>query len=264
MALAKYNQAYFFSSDPAAGTGAVNVSPDGSAFTVQLNDGIEVPAGAVACEVGVSTGAIWATTPNIGPGLGAGGADDNKFSYTTGGLDFFVTVPTGQYQLPAITSYLATQFLANGHAANIFTLGGQDATGLAYVTFLNAGDTVHFEQVGTIGSILGFPAAAITSTVPSETVYGTTQAQLDTVNTLIRTGIPTNAATTGLIGVVPVTARPGRLINYTAISILWIPAPELVGTNRTRFAVRLTNERGEPTPTANESWSFTLMIRYRK
>ena len=267
----KYTQTYFFSSDPA--NEALNVSSDGSKFSVQLSAPISVPAGARACEAGVITAAIWNTTPTVGPGLGPAGVDDNKFSNTTSAVPagtYNITFPTGQYSLTAIGQYLSSQFTNNGHAANLMSLGGQEATGLAFVSILNIGDAAHFGQVGSIGSILGFPAATVTATSAGQVLYGSTQAQLDRVNTylistdLIQGGIPTNATATGLIAAVPINVRPGSLINYQAIIPLWTPAPELIGNTRRTFSFRLTNERGEATPTANESWSFTLMIRYRK
>src|SRR2546421_11441483 len=87
-----------------------------------------------------------------------------------------ITLPTGLYSLSAIASYLSSQFVNNGHPANLFSFGGQGATGLAFVSILTLGDTAHFEQAGTIGSLLGFPAAAITSTIAKEIFYGATAA----------------------------------------------------------------------------------------
>src|SRR5690242_18384785 len=122
-------ESYFFSSDPAAG--ALNVSTDGTTFTVQLSDPISVPSDAKACHVGVNTAAIWNTSPNIGPELGPAGVDDNKFRYTTSTAPagtYDITFPTGQYSLGAISTYLSSQLTNNGHATNLFTIGGQAAT----------------------------------------------------------------------------------------------------------------------------------------
>jgi hypothetical protein len=272
MTTARYHETYFFSSDTAAG--ALNVSSDGTQFTVQLTDPIAIPAGAKACELGVVTAAIWNTSPNIGVGLGPGGVDDNKFRYTTSTAPagtYDVTFPTGQYSIGAISSFLSSAFTNNGHAANLFTIGGQAATGLAIITILTNGDTAHFEAAGSIGSILGFAAAPIVAAIAGEIDYGTTQAQLNRVNTylisspnFIRNGIPTNANTAGLLAAVPITSAPGFLINYAATNVLWTPAQDIVGKSKTNFSFRLTNERNEATPTAGESWSFTIIIRYVK
>ena len=159
---AQYNQSFFFSSDTEAG--AQNVSSDGTRFSVQLADPIAIPNGALACELGVLTASIWNNSPNIGLGLGTAGVDDNKFQYTTSTAPagtYNVTLPTGLYSLAAISSYMSSQFVNNRHAANLFSFSRQVATRLATITTLTLGDTAHFEQVGTIGSILGFPSAAI-------------------------------------------------------------------------------------------------------
>ena len=151
---AKYTESYFFSSDPLAG--AQNVSADGTTFTVKLSEAITIPIDAVAPEVGIVTAAIWNTSPNIGPALGAGGVDDYKFQYTTSVAPagtYDVTFPTGQYSLSAISSYLVTALSNNLHPVNLFSGGGQDATGLAYVTILTNGDSIHFEQAETIGNL---------------------------------------------------------------------------------------------------------------
>ena len=268
----QYNESYFFSSDPAAG--ALNVSSDGTQFTVQLSDPLGAPSDAKACHVGVVTGSIWNYSPNIGPGLGPAGVDDNKFQYTTStGTPgtYNITFPTGQYSIAAISSYLATAFVNNGHAANLFVIGGQAATGLSTLTILTLGDTARFEAAGSIASILGFPAVAVVAASAGVTVYGTTQAQLNRVNTylisspnFIRGGIPTNANTAGLLVAIPITAKPGSQINYQAMNVLWTPAPDIVGKSKTNFSFRLTNEAGLPAPTAGDYWSFTIVIRYER
>jgi hypothetical protein len=165
---------------------------------------------------------------------------------------------------------LSSQFVNNGHAANLFSLGGQAATGLATVSILTLGDTAHFEQIGSVGSILGFPAAAITSAIANEVTYGPAIATLNRNNTylisgtLISQGIPTNSTSRGLLAAIPIAAVPGFQINYQPPNIQWTPATELIGQGKSQFSFQLTNERNEATPTANESWSFTLMLRYKR
>ena len=263
---AQYNQSFFFSSDTKAG--AQNVSSDGTRFSVQLADPIAIPDGALACELGVVTASIWNNSPNIGPGLGPPGVDDNNFQYTTSTAPagtYSITLPTGLYSLAAISSYMSSRFVNNGHAANLFSLSGQAA---ATITTLTLGDTARCEQAGTIGSILGFPSAAIVSTIANQVSFGTTIATLNRNNTylisgdLIAGGIPVNSSASGLIATIPIVAVPGEQINYTAQNVLWTPARELVGTLKSGFSFWLTNERGEATPTACETWSFTLIIRF--
>ena len=56
-------QSYFFSSDTK--TGASNVQKNGSTFTIQLNSPIMIPKGAINCEIGINSAAIWYVNPNI-------------------------------------------------------------------------------------------------------------------------------------------------------------------------------------------------------
>ena len=138
---------------------------------------------------------------------------------------------------------------------------------MAYITILTNRDTANFAQVGSIASILGFPALAIVAPSAGYTQYGTTQAALNRNNTylisssLISGGIPTNSSAQGLV---PISAVPGSQINWSAQNVLWTPATELVGQRKSNFSFRLTNELGAATPTAGESRSFTLTIRYRR
>ena len=265
---AKISQTFSFTS-----AGADNVSADGTSFEVTLQRPINIPDNAVACEVGVIDGSIWNNSPNIGPRLGAGSIDNNLFRYTTStGTPgtYNITFPTGLYSLTALSSYLSSQFVNNGHAPNLFTLSGQSATGLSALTILTLGDTARFEQVGSVGSILGFPVAAITSTIANQVTYSATIATLNRNNTylisgtLISGGIPTNATSRGLLAAIPISAKPGSQIIYAPPNIQWTPATELIGQNKTQFSFRLTNERNEATPTAGETWSFTLMLRYKR
>lgn len=266
-----YSSSYFFTSSAAAG--ATNVSADGTQFSLVLTNPIAIPPDAVAVELGVLSASIWNNSPNIGPGLGPGLVDDYKFRYTTSlapAGTYDINFPTGLYSLAALSSFLSTQFVNNGHPANLFTLSGAAATGLAYITILTAGDVAHFEQVGSVGVILGFPAAAVTAASANHTVFGSSVAMLNRNNTyliftdLIPGGIPTNSSAAGLIASVPITAPPGSIVNWEPTNVLWTPAQALAGGRRSNISFRLTNERSEATPTAGESWAFTVQIRFRR
>ena len=78
-------------------------------------------------------------------------------------------LPPGLYSLAAISSYLSSQFTNNGQPANLFSLSDQGSSGLAYITILTNGDTANFAQVGSIASILGFPALVIVAPKPHST-----------------------------------------------------------------------------------------------
>lgn len=85
---------------------------------------------------------------------------------------------------------------------------------------MTAGDVAHFEQAGSVGVILGFPAAAVTASSANQTVFGSSVVMLNRNNTyliftdLIPGGIPTNSSAAGLIASVPITALPGSIVNW--------------------------------------------------
>jgi len=64
----KGETSFILSSDPSQG--ALNVSPDGSYFEVQLNDGgIQIPKSATECYLSVVESQIWWTIPNVIAGI---------------------------------------------------------------------------------------------------------------------------------------------------------------------------------------------------
>ena len=62
------------SSDPQGG--AINRSPDGSYFEVQLQDGIKVPEKAINCQLSCESAEVWYTIPNV--------TSENNKLYVTG------------------------------------------------------------------------------------------------------------------------------------------------------------------------------------
>lgn len=120
-----YSSSYFFTSSAAAG--ATNVSADGTQFSLVLTNPIAIPHDAVAVELGCFPRASGTTAPISGPGS-VQGSSTTKFRYTTS------LAPAGTYDINFPTGLYSTQFVNNGHPANLFTLSGAAATGLAYIT----------------------------------------------------------------------------------------------------------------------------------
>ena len=87
-------------SDPA--TGAINVSSDGSQFTIQLQDGIKVPKEAKNVHVSLQESTVWWTIPNILTGVNdklyitAPRASDDALTV------YLITIPQALYDLIAL------------------------------------------------------------------------------------------------------------------------------------------------------------------
>ena len=129
MSLLKKQFSMYFSSNPL--TGATNVSADGSSFSVQLNQALAIPSEAVSCSIRVVQASVWNVSYNISAAFG-----NNVFNYTTGGVNYNIVIPDGLYSLSGLNSYLQTQFVNSGLAANLITITGDDATQRVILTFL--------------------------------------------------------------------------------------------------------------------------------
>ena len=252
----------FLNSDVAAG--AQNVSADGSRFEVNLNAPLIVPRDALVCEVGVIRAAIWNTSPNVSPTFG-----NTDFPFVASGTPYTIVVPEGLWSLDALDSYLSSQFVNLGLSATLFRLGGVGATNQSVIVFEAAGDSVDFSGPGTIRTLLGFDAGVYTSTSAGESIASQNTADFNRNNSYLITttmidGLQVNANTSGVLTQVPISAPPGSQINFDPRQIIWIATPELIGSQRTNLVFQLTNEVLEATPTAGETWSFVLSIRWEE
>lgn len=250
------------SSDPALG--AVNVSTDGSRFQVDLDTsrGILVPREATSCEVCIMRASIWNSSPNLGPALG-----NNLFRFTSGATHT-IAVPEGLWSLTALNSFLGSEFVARGYPSSLFRLSGLDATNQTTITFANLADSIDFTIGSSLRGVLGFNSRVVTVAVAGGTAYSDSPAAFNRndayqVATNMCDGLQVNSQTSGVIGIIPITASPGTLINYDPRQLLWIPAPELIGSSRANLRFALVNQAGEATGTGGEKWSATMVIRYQ-
>ena len=248
------------SSDPTLG--AVNVSADGSSFQIDLNSGrgILVPRESTVCEICIMRASIWNVSPNLGPLY-----NNNVLTFTSG-LTHTIAVPEGLWSLSALNIYLNTQFVALGYPTGLFRLTGLDSTNQTAISFANMADSIDFTVAGSLRSVLGFDSRIVTVNVDSGTAYSDSAAAFNRndsyqISTNMVTGLQVNSSTSGVIGIIPITASPGSLISYDPQQLLWIPAPELIGSARSNLRFALQNQSGDPTPTEGEVWSATMVIR---
>lgn len=255
-----------FSSDPAAG--AENVSDDGSTFSVTIDSPLNIPVSAMSCQAAVLSAAIWNVSPNISNAFA-----NDQFEYTTSVAPagtYNVVLPEGLYSLNAINSFLTGAFVNNGHPTNLFSFGAFEATQTVSLTISTAGDSVDFSIANSVGKILGWPAPGpvIVAPVASYIAYAPESATLNRVNsyvitsTFTQTGIDVNGSSVGAIAQVPITARPGRQINYAPPVLQYFPADDLIGNPRQNISFSLLDQNLRPTPTEGEYWSVAILVRW--
>ena len=261
----KRQASYFFSSDEK--NGASNVQDNGSTFSVILNNPIQIPAGAVNCEIGVADAQIWYVNPNISADL-----KNNKFKFTTTVAPagtYTITFNDGLYSLQELNATLSNALVNLGLPANLFLLSGDDATQSTIITILTSGDSVDFTVANSLKDVLGFnnavypaPSANFNQYSPNPAAFNDDNSYLIASN-IVSTGIPLNNKSFGILVNVPINDAPGKQILYEPKHITWSDANQLIGNGRQSLDFFLTNQSQAKVNTLGEKWQFTLVLRWQ-
>ena len=255
------------SSDPT--NGASNISPDGSYFEVQLQDGLSVPKDALNVNISVEEATIWWSVPNVITG-------ENDKLYITGPdtLDvlqnFVLTIPQGLYDLTGINEAMARELEAAGAKIDpepLITFSPDEATQRVQMRFNYGTVSIDFTQTDTPRVILGFDAQ-VYSPVPTNPILAPQVAAFNRINFFLihsdmtNKGIRFNNNYNQTIGQVLIDVAPGSQIVSRPFNPAKINAPELAGTTRTNLRFWLTDDEDRRVNTNNEYWSARIVINY--
>lgn len=264
MSLLEKNISWTFNSDPAVG--AINVSADGSVFSVALDNPIKVPNAAIDCKAGVVQAAIFNTSPNISPSFG-----NNVFTFTTTNAPagtYTFNIPEGLYSVAALNSFIGAEMINILQPANLITIAGDTATQKSIITFLVSGDSINFTVANSVRTVLGFNSVIITAPSAGFSFFSNNPASFNRnnayalVSNLVSLGIPVNNQSRGIIASIPIDVAPGSEINYNPQNVVWFGANDLIGVSKSNITFQLVNQSLQPTPTAGDSYSFTVLIIY--
>ena len=257
------------SSDPQ--NGARNVSPDGSYFEVQLEDGLKIPKDALNVNISVEEATVWWTIPNIITG-------QNDKLYITGPdtadviQNYVITIPQGLYNLSGINEAMIRELEAAGSKFDpepLISLSPDEATQKVEMRFNYATVSIDFTQNNTPREILGFNSQ-VYSAVPINPILAPNTAQFNQVNYLLihsdltNKGIRFNNSYNQTIGQVLIDVPPGSQIVSTPFNPAKISAQELAGTTRTNLRFWLTDDENRRINTNGEYWSARIVIKYLK
>lgn len=256
-------QSYVFSSDPALG--AINISPDGSEFTVAMNNPIVIPHGVIDCKLDVIAASIWNVSPNIAAAFG-----NNKFYFTQNLTPYSVTIPDGLYSLPQLNNFLSRFFVNNGLNKNQIVFTGDESTQKTVITFNYTGTQIDFTLPNTIRTILGFNSQLVPnsgpSTIQGENYISNNIATFNRINSfyvksnLVNNGLPLNGTPGNIIAQIPITSAPGSQINYSPQNVISVSARNLIGNTMQSCTFTLLDDRLRNVNTLGEYWSITLHI----
>ena len=82
---------------------------------------------------------------------------------------------------------------------------------------------------------------------------------------LISQGANINGKYGNVIAIVPITALPGNLVNFTGnFNNMFVDCDNILGrrNGKTQVTFWLTNEKNEPLDMNGEVYSFTILIRW--
>ncbi len=279
---------YFFSSSPA--NGALNVSKDGSTFSVQLTDPIQVPNEAINATIEIQSASIWNNSFNISEEL-----KNNTFSFyypyasTKQGINAYnqFTIPDGQYSFDAFNDMLAHYFVGYGFPPDIITFGADTATNKLIVIVKKELTKVDFSNVtwdfggwkdmddhvvgrvklDTSRNLLGFTAGLYPNNGELRQI-GSYPAKFNHINSivlrsdLLGNGISVNDTSSGALANILINVKPNSLIAYMPYNPNKVDASELISHARNYITFTLTDITGVLINTNTEFYNFSLVLRY--
>jgi len=252
---------WYFSS--AEENGAVKLNQLGNKFQVQLLEPILIPSSTLYATVEVVGANIWNTSPNISIFF-----NNNHFYVSYGAISENIEIPDGLYGITELEGFLQREFLNRGLPEDLLQLSANDATQKTVITFNYVGVSVDFTPNDTCRDVLGFNSQVITSTAIGESVEGDVVAGFNRVESyfiksnLVQSGVPNNKFGSGIIAGVPITAKVGSLIIYQPFNPVRSVADELIGQPKQNLVFTLVDQEERDISTAEENWSFTIVIRY--
>lgn len=263
------------SSDPTQG--AINRSPDGSAFEIQFDgDGISVPNDAVNVNVSVEESTIWWTVPNIVTG-------ENDQLYIFGNIDgggtqvFQITIPQGLYDLTGLNNTVQSLLEAagaqtldgSGNSLPLVNFLADDATQKVLLRLNYTNAYVDFNQAQTPREILGFaaeqygPEAGAPLNLLAPNIAAFNQVNYFLIHSdLVNKGIRFNNTFNQTIAQVLIDVAPGSQIVSTPFNPARTSSQELAGAKRSNLRFFITDDQQRSINTNGEYWSARIVIRY--
>lgn len=243
----------------------IQVSSDGSSFTVSLDNELKLPETAAVATVKVDSATIWYNTPNITTG------ENDKLYLDDNGTPYVVSIPTGLYSITDLNNAIDRELVNLGATSGLLTLVGDSSTQKSIIQFNKIGLQIDFTQTDTFRELLGFnsrlsPLAP--STIDGQTDTGDNVAAFNQVEYyLIHSDIISKGFTLGnyssdIIAQVLIDVSPGRQIVYNPLNPDIITANELIKNPRASLTFRLTDQLDRPVNTLGELWSVKLIIEY--
>lgn len=255
---------FLVSSDPE--NGAIQISADGSQFTVQLENVFEIPPQAREASLEVMNATVWWNVPNISAALG-----NNKFYFEYATNPYVVTIPDGLYSVVDLNSTLNREVGNATGVFDMFTLTGDGPTQkiLLFINYTTV--QIDFTPIDTFRDLLGFNSQLIPDPNPTTglfNVLGDNVAAFNSIeyfllhSDLVRRGLQINHVYDNVIARVPINTTPGSQIIYEPYNPDQLDILDEAGQRWHHMRFWLTDNLRRSVDTRGETWSVNIRISY--
>jgi hypothetical protein len=259
----------FFSS--AVGRGSVKNSL-GNRFSVELSTPLSIPQKTVYASLEVVRAKVWNSSPNISADIG-----NNHVHFSYNGVTYNAVLPDGLYGRDEMNVFMTIYFSNDAELPNdLFSFEENGATQKLSITFKYVGISIDFTPPNACTDVTGFytthdegediftSTLIVTSTIAGETVTAPEEARFNrVVNYYITSNLISDGnRSSGVISEVPITVKPGSLINYLPTNPLRSDCSDLIGQTKQNITFALVDQLGRNVSTSGEDWSLAIVIRY--
>lgn len=259
----KYNYTLLVSSNPA--TGAINISDDGSTFSVEMDRPLHIPKEASNIYVEVLNAEIWWNIPNIKIGV------NDQFKITHLAVDYTITIPQGLYDVNTLNAKLNVLIFNATGVEDLIELIPDTSESKIIIQYNFATTQVDFTIANSLREILGFNSSLVplVPTTGQQFEIAPNVANFNQVNyflikapTLLSRGLNFNSVYSGIIARVLINVAPNSQILYDPQNAYKISANELAGIDLTTLNFVLTDDQNRNVETQGEFWSMIFYIHY--
>lgn len=262
-AVIEHSFSQIITSDPDALGTEATVSADGSRVDIGLDEPLRFSGSSVVTTVEVALASIFNSSPNISVAK-----NNNTLTYLIASVvQPVITIPDGLYSITTLNAEIVRNIVNDGNPSNTLTLAGNNSTGKSIFTFATG---VQVDMTAsTVRSVLGFDPGtypAVPPIVDGTSVSGQNiaafAATLDFVikSNVVPNSIPLNNRGLNIIGIIPITAPVGNVVNYQPYNPLRVGQNQLRGKTISDFYVQICDSAGNPLRQL-EPFSITLTFR---
>jgi hypothetical protein len=201
----------------------------------------------------VGEASLWNSSPNISPIYG------NNLLRTSAGI---FEIPSGSYGVDELQSTLSLIWENLGLSAELIILSSDESTQKMVLTF---SENITIQASG-LGEILGL--TEVVNGLAGKHYFAPEIAKFNRFSAFyirsnfVSSGIPINTLSERIIAKVPITSRPGSLINYNNINPLQIDVTsDLVGQSKQNIWFQIVDDKSRPIYVIDD-WSVSIRIYY--